>query len=568
MNLSQISMVMVVAALLSACGGGGGSSSEAISPSVTVPPVVTPPVVTPPSVELPVTTPPIVEPPVVVPPAPYTLTPATLRASSVVGYARTIILNAKQTVAFTGAVYIKATSDSTVFDPNISVVPLSDVTADVQVKTALSAKPGHYAGNIIINVCYDVLCAKQLAGSPFNLPYDIDVVPPEGGVTAMNLSELSPLAGAADWETFQGNAQHTGYVPVTLIPSNFNARWKWMAAAYEGSSLHPSTLVTGDDMIFLSTKTYSIYQNPSFVAAYSEKDGREIWRFPLNNTDGTSVQPPAFNKSTIYISAGSQNMTAMFGLDAGSGRQIFKSKMDSQYDSYLAPTIFGGSIYTNGGHYGGLYSFNPSMGALNFFTSLPQNDGWTPAVDEKNLYVYVGGSLKLIDPVTGTLRSEINVPNETWSGRSVGGAPVIGANGMVLVSNLTPYTKNWIVALDVIKKSPRWSAKGSYLGNSAYADGIIFAANSETLMLEARKETDGTLLWSWTAPSGNQEFISDVLLTKNLVFISTDTTTYAIDRLTHAQVWSYNASGKLAISANGILYIKGDIAIVAINLKK
>jgi hypothetical protein len=32
-------------------------------------------------------------------------------------------------------------------------------------------------------------------------------------------------------------------------------------------------------------------------------------------------------------------------------------------------------------------------------------------------------------------------------------------------------------------------------------------------------------------------------------------------------VWSYQAAGKLALSANGILYIKGTSKIVAINLK-
>ncbi|UQV46372.1 PQQ-binding-like beta-propeller repeat protein [Janthinobacterium lividum] len=118
-----------------------------------------------------------------------------------------------------------------------------------------------------------------------------------------------------------------------------------------------------------------------------------------------------------------------------------------------------------------------------------------------------------------------------------------------------------------MKKNLRWSTPGSYPGNPAYADGVIFAANNETLMLEARKEADGTLIWSWTAPSDARSFNSDVLVTNNLIFVSTATTTYAIDRTTHGSVWSYKASGKLAMSANGILYIKGDTTIVAINLK-
>ena len=40
-----------------------------------------------------------------------------------------------------------------------------------------------------------------------------------------------------------------------------------------------------------------------------------------------------------------------------------------------------------------------------------------------------------------------------------------------------------------------------------------------------------------------------------------------IDRGSHQQVWTYRASGKLAMSANGILYISGDRSITAINLR-
>lgn len=133
--------------------------------------------------------------------------------------------------------------------------------------------------------------------------------------------------------------------------------------------------------------------------------------------------------------------------------------------------------------------------------------------------------------------------------------------------NLSNPSDNAIVAFDTLAQSVRWTSKGAYSGNPAYVDGLLFAANSASGMLEARKESDGSVNWSWTAPSGDQYFVSDVLVTKNLVFVSTDNTTYAIDRASHAAVWGYKASGKLALSANGILYIKGESTIVAINLK-
>ncbi|UQV46371.1 PQQ-binding-like beta-propeller repeat protein [Janthinobacterium lividum] len=350
-------------------------------------------------------------------------------------------MNAKQTITFAGVVYIKAVSDSAVIDPDIVVTPLADATVDVQVKTSSTAKPGHYTGNISVNVCTDVLCANHLAGSPFKLPYEIDVVSPDGGVTAINLSELSQVADAPDWETFQGNAQHTAYVPVTLTPSAFNARWKWFAPAVEGRQSQPSTLVTGGGMIFLSTGKWYSSTGASFVTAYSEKDGSKVWSHSFNDLNFPMAQPPAFSNGNVYVSAGGQESTAMFGFDATTGRQLFKSKMSAQWPTYLAPTIFNGSIYTNGGSYGGLYSFSPVMGALNFFTQLEQYDGWTPALDAKNLYAYMNGSLKLIDPATGVLRGEIIDPTYSWNGYTNSAAPVIGANGLVLSVNLTSQKK-------------------------------------------------------------------------------------------------------------------------------
>jgi outer membrane protein assembly factor BamB len=51
--------------------------------------------------------------------------------------------------------------------------------------------------------------------------------------------------------------------------------------------------------------------------------------------------------------------------------------------------------------------------------------------------------------------------------------------------------------------------------------------------------------------------VSEVLLTQNAVIVSTNLSTYAIDRSTHHVVWSYPTAGNLALSSNGILYIEG-----------
>jgi outer membrane protein assembly factor BamB len=77
------------------------------------------------------------------------------------------------------------------------------------------------------------------------------------------------------------------------------------------------------------------------------------------------------------------------------------------------------------------------------------------------------------------------------------------------------------------------------------------------LRVEARAEGDGSLVWSWTPPAaGDTKFVSEVLLTQDTVIVSTNLSTYAIDKTTHHVIWSYPVAGNLALSPNGILYIK------------
>jgi outer membrane protein assembly factor BamB len=112
-----------------------------------------------------------------------------------------------------------------------------------------------------------------------------------------------------------------------------------------------------------------------------------------------------------------------------------------------------------------------------------------------------------------------------------------------------------------------WTIAGHYPSTPAYDSGVVYAVNDDPLQLEARSETDGSLLWSWAPPaSADTAFISEVLLTKTAMIVSTNVSTYAIDRNTHHAIWSYPQAGNLALSPNGVLYIEGNGTLTAINV--
>ena len=308
------------------------------------------------------------------------------------------------------------------------------------------------------------------------------------------------------------------------------------------------------------------------MTAFSEADGSKLWSQSFQDLKATVNNPPAYSNGRVFAVAGTQGSTAMFGFDGASGAELFRTLFGASFFKswFIAPTVFKGAVYTEGG-YGSVHSFNALTGAEKYlaYTGVlgPRVGNWSPAFDNTTLYTYFDHRLQMQDPVSGNLPAILGEDYDGSFRYMIQSVPVVGAGGTVYGADNNYGPKNQILALNTVDKSVRWSAKGRYLYNPACGDGYLFAATSFPGKLEARKELDGAVDWSWTPPADDDEaFTSEALVTKNLVFISTRTTTYAIDRSTHLAVWSYKAAGKLALSANGILYIQSSSRIVAINL--
>jgi hypothetical protein len=299
------------------------------------------------------------------------------------------------------------------------------------------------------------------------------------------------------------------------------------------------------------------------ITAHSEYDGSTLWTYSFSGLPYPSVNPPAVSNGTVYVAAGQQSSTYMFALDASNGTVLFRSAMSSQWEHYLAPTVGPSGVYTNAGSYGGMYAFN-TQGTQLYFASTAQQSTWTPAIDSNSVYAYTGDALRVFDPVLGTLKTSISDPTFSNYIYQIGGSAVLGAANSVFAAAYGNSFLNGgaignsLVHFNLLSNTVDWTIKGDYPSTPAYDSGIIYAANNNPLRVEARSEVDGTLIWSWTPPaSGDTDFLSEVLLTQNAVIVSTNLSTYMIDRTTHHVVWSYPTAGDLALSRNGILYIEG-----------
>jgi hypothetical protein len=473
-----------------------------------------------------------------------------------------------------GTLHAMASDASGLILTPVTVTANANGSFSLLLTTNGSVSPNLFAGNATINLCRDAGCATPQDVPSISVPFSVRVMGSQTTWPGDNRTALSAWAGAPDWSTMQGNAAHTGLVPVTSNPDQYSLRWKAIGnQLWNAWNPLKANLVTSNGLYYVVS---SDYLGAGVVYARRELDGTEAWRFELTGMSYPSANPAAVANGVVYFAAGHQNETYMFARNATNGTAVFRSDMSSQWEGYLSPTVGPtGMVYANAGTYGGIYAFNP-VGNQLFFSYQSQVSNWTPAVNATGVYAYTGDTLQVVDPLTGLAGVTIHDPNYQNYVYENGGAPVLGNAGLGSVFGAA-YTNsilngggigNYLTNFRTTTGTIAWQIPGVYPTTPGYKDGVVYAVNQNPLRLEARAEADGALLWYWTPEyAGDSQFVSEVLLTNNMAFVSTNYATHAIDLTTHRAVWGFPASGKLALSANGILYIHNNTDLVAVNLK-
>jgi outer membrane protein assembly factor BamB len=140
-------------------------------------------------------------------------------------------------------------------------------------------------------------------------------------------------------------------------------------------------------------------------------------------------------------------------------------------------------------------------------------------------------------------------------------------------SNVEHYDDRPISSFDIENGEYVWTSDFAYKTFFAVANGVIYAGKDDPVALDAIDEITGEVLWSWVAPSTTDtEFHRNVIVTKNLLFVSTNAHLYAIDLESREVVWSYDEPGMIAISDNRILllapgYRESDGRLLAFDLR-
>lgn len=385
-----------------------------------------------------------------------------------------------------------------------------------------------------------------------------------------------------DWETHQANSSHTGYVPAKTYTKEFRKLWEWERPNKDaGVTPYINPVVTSNGNIYV---TEDDFHQPQKLYALNENSGEVIWSYDFGIV--AQLNQPAINNNVLSVTTSGHDDTFFWNFDAETGTVLSKTPFSVQWPRYLSPTVFNGVAYINSGYYGGRTSaFSTVDGTLLWESdSYGDNDMFTPAVIEGSVYHYSGNGLCVLNSLDGSLAFDIIDPDPDATGYSHIGSTVIGSMNNIISfsgdnfsgqasSSTEGYDDRRLVCFDLTSRSVLWKTISYYLTHPAVSDGQVFAATNYPLRLEVLNEYDGTVLWTWVPQDSSvTSFHRNIVVTEDLIFVSSNTAVHAISRETHDEVWSYPEPGALTISGNKNLYIatgyrQSEGKLVAISLK-
>jgi outer membrane protein assembly factor BamB len=369
-------------------------------------------------------------------------------------------------------------------------------------------------------------------------------------LTLLAWSRPAPAAGPWSWSTFQANAAHTGYLPLTLVPSKFQEIW---SVPLGPRPLNPIAAAEGMVFATLDARYYDSEQLFALRAA----SGEVLWSRWFGAV--SSVNPPACAEGNVYVQVGKGSSTGtspypmLHAYVGESGAFVHQQIFQAQWDRYYAPTVVDGVVYANGGYYGGLYAFDAFEPLVHWFLQLAQYDQWTPAVDTVYAYAFVGPRLSVVDRATGLELTWITDPGYVWSTWSMNLAPVLGRHDDVVVIQA-----GRLIAFDVVANNVRFDTGDlDFTGQPAVAHDAIFAIRAG--VLSVHDELTGAFLWGWSAGA---PLVGTLIVTDRHVLARTETSTHLVDLETRQEVWSTPSSGHLAWS-EGVLYLAREDGVLS-----
>lgn len=470
------------------------------------------------------------------------------------------------------AVYLQVTDSAQTFTlPAARVASQGAFAFELDTRSSLAT--GVHRGYLGVRACFDSACSQVIGSS---------AVPAAYAVTVTSTSEPPPREEGHDWTTWQGDANHSGYVPVRLDVAKFKRLWTWQAPANHGVM----ELVSGSGAVFVASvaaQTAETAPTLTQLQALELDSGSVRWQV---DTQLANAQPSSLAQGQIAVMGAGQ----LRYYAPSTGTLTHQVDLETGTPSYpmLAATPHQQALFAYINTYGATAArIDANASGARWNTGSGYLRGTTPAVDEQNVYLHDGRSLQVLDRDNGVLLSQVIDPDYTpppGAGerlvRNPNGAPMLGSRGNVIarVGHYDHYTRPELrlASYSVLRNMREWISLGSYSVAPAHGNGVVYVASNRRGVFDALDERNGAHLWQWqpALPVAEGSFVHNVVLTQNLAFVSTQGAVYALDLQTRQPVWRYPASGSLSLAAGRVLLIRtttstgiSDGRIIAIGLQ-
>lgn len=371
-----------------------------------------------------------------------------------------------------------------------------------------------------------------------------------------------PDDGADIWPMYQNNAAHNGYQPF-FVGDHFNLlTWKTRFRLVSGPCLDLNDQpVVGGNLIYLTDRCASKY-----IVAVDLAKGTPTWR--MNFGIPTTASGPAYQSlapvceepartdgtcaigyGLLYLQTAKENENSLFRIyNSVNGNPLFQSGDDqipSVWGSFLSPTLFQGAVYFSNPNLGGVDSYT-IYGSRRWSANASAMKIAVPSVNAQHVITYVQGALIAQSRVNGQRDFVVNVPYAAVRRDIDAQAPALGTYENALFTD-----SGRLISVDLANRRIAWTADGEHMGQVSVANGVAYSRDGNHSVV-ARDETDGRLLWRWTAPS--PEWLrGNLVVTDSHVFLSGLSKLYGIAVSTGQTDWTYHLSGQIVVTRNALV---------------
>jgi len=385
-----------------------------------------------------------------------------------------------------------------------------------------------------------------------------------------------PIAADENWSTLQRDPAHTGYVPASFSAASFADAWTITTDAA------PSEVAARAGSVFFNDLHADKHV---YTHRVSTSTGASLWAFDIGQgsySPGKRPYGPAYANGRVASISYNQTSSAapLQVINAATGGYISTPTYDAQFSDGSIPTMVGDELFFTSGYYGNaIFNANAATGdRIWSTTSTGQYGGYvmqgeSVAVDQQYVYFFQAGSI-LVLKRNGALARFIQNPFFTrnfisYSGEYVGG-PMLDSAGHIFV-----FTDNRqrgdalpIAAFSLFADKPLWRTGYSYVGDPAVRADRLYGIRSSSTIVDLIDTSTGLVAASINV-GGNDNLNSNVIVSDSHLFVSSATTTFAVD-LTKSNfpvVWKTTFGGSLAVTPEGYLIISTTTGLHAVKLK-